>query len=89
MGGNNLEQVFSLLDTDKDGAISNNDFLQSFNPNSMNRASMAISKQVIDAKTLEEIDQNFKEIDKNGDGLISFEEFKDHIMDLRRRGRYD
>ena len=43
----------------------------------------------MDEKTWADIDKIFKEIDKNGDGLIDFEEFQDHIMDLKRKGRYD
>jgi calcium-dependent protein kinase len=61
----NLEMAFKTFDKDSSGKISLDEIMQIFN---MNTAGVPIEKSVFE--------NILKEADQNGDGEISFEEFK-------------
>ena len=69
-----LKIAFRLLDTNKDGVISLDDFDDLFNSYG-------------GAKMDSEIwDNLLNEADKNGDGVVSFKEFKDAMSSLLKKG---
>ena len=69
-----LKVVFRLLDTNKDGVISLDDFDDLFNSYG-------------GAKMDNEIwDKLLKEADKNHDGVVSFSEFKESMTTLLKKG---
>jgi len=69
-----LKVVFRLLDTNKDGVISLDDFDDLFNSYG-------------GAKMDDEIwNKLLKEADKNHDGVVSFSEFKESMTTLLKKG---
>lgn len=74
-----------MLDKDSDGKISLEEFKHSFGFQSQRLSS---SHQVLQ-NDWEEIDTEFKKIAKVGSTKIDFKEFKDHMILLESKGRYD
>ena len=58
--------AFDYFDRDKNGEISFNEVKQLFYQNDNNKHNSEAQKQLL---------KNFKEIDINGDGILSFDEF--------------
>jgi len=61
-----LKFAFDYFDRDKNGAISFNEIKQIFNENDENK---------YNNEAQQELQKNFDEMDLNGDGILSFEEF--------------
>ena len=89
LGENHLKQAFEILDKDKTGAISLQNLKESFGFNSSHASLELRSAEKVAESTWDDIDKLFKEIDKNGDGAIDFEEFNAHMVELIRKGGYD
>ena len=80
-----LKWAFNQLDKNSDGYISLKEFKNSFGfENKSDRVSTKVQREV-----WKEIDAEFKEIDTDGDGKIDFNDFKENMYQLRRKGRYD
>lgn len=64
-----------IYDLNSDGFISNGDLFNSIQ--------MFVGKNLNDNQIQQLVDRTIIQADKDGDGMLSFEEFADHVKDLK------
>ena len=80
----NLRMAFNFLDANKDGSIDINEIKQALGKGKS-------IKSEIDSGHIDESfwTEMIQVIDKDGDGEIDFEEFRDHMLQMIQKGDYD
>ena len=73
---NNLKQAFDILDKNKNGKLELKEFQEAFSDK-------------VEQQTWDDLNILFKQINKKKDGCIDFNEFRDHMMELIKKGRYE
>ena len=86
MGEGHLKYAFDIIDINKDGEISIEELKQCFSYGNLGAGFNTEKAERVDDKMWDEL---IADIDKNDDGKITFEEFKEHMMGLIPKGKYD
>lgn len=70
------DELFKTMDTNKDGVISTKEF----EPNEAR-------KELMKARMEEKLEERFKKLDKDGNGSVSFEEYKAMAEQRKKEGK--